>query len=740
MKHEPRPGEILAGKYRVRSILGRARGTLVEAEHTAFEQRVAIRVVSPQLGDEVEIARFRREARALAKLGSEHVARIIDVGTLPDGSFYLVRQYLEGLDMGRYLKGKRALAVEEAVGWILQATEAVAECHAYGIVLRELAPAHLFLADRSPGVRGGPRVLKIIDFGTSKLLRENSDAAVEEFTATAVMGLSPYSSPEMMRKQKDLDVRTDVWSLGAILYEMLSGRPPFGSDTLALAVAISRVNPAPLSRERRDVPKELDEAISRALTKDKHQRTSDTHAFAASLARFAPRESRALMERIRDLAASARERTNGDAEDELEISDVEELSNDDSEDVATRVGRPADFAASLGRGATVPLPSPSANTQQLPNALSAGVVDEQTNPQQNLRQGAGGPPAPRVMQEKTEALGVNFQALLASPHSPHVAPRPPASSAGDGPVFAGAATGLSVSSGPKSTQVLPALLDPPTAPPPHGLQEAKPMAPSSPSAPGSQPGWSNARASHPAIVAGPPSIHSKGAGGSVGAAPWANPPIEMPPSGGRVEPGRFGRKIALMVVVGAASALALMIVVLLVLRGGHKNEVADSSAVNVDAPVTAPAQDPRPAMPTATSEPSATATSEPSAVATTEPVTTPTSDPATTSRPKPTATAATPTATAPPVATVKPTTTAPTPTATSTAATSSSEQGTLVLIAVGGTCAFSVNGAPKGTTNSVKLTVPPGNYAVTCKPASGSSRSKSGAVKGGKTTMMTFKL
>jgi eukaryotic-like serine/threonine-protein kinase len=293
MRQEPRPGDIVAGKYRVRAILGRGRGTLVEAENVSFEQRVAIRIVSPQLGDNVEIGKFRREARALAKLGSEHVARIIDVGNLQDGSFYLVRQYLEGLDVARYLKGRRTLGVEESIGWILQATEAVAETHAYGILLRELSPSHLFLADRSPGVRSGPRVLKVIDFGTSKLLRENSDAAVEEFTSTTLTGISPYSSPEMLRRQKDLDVRTDVWSLGAILYEMLSGRPPFGSDTLSLAIAITRDNPTPLGQLRRDVPPEVEEAVMRSLSKDRNQRTADTHAFAASLARFAPPEGRA---------------------------------------------------------------------------------------------------------------------------------------------------------------------------------------------------------------------------------------------------------------------------------------------------------------------------------------------------------------------------------------------------------------------------------------------------------------
>jgi serine/threonine-protein kinase len=143
-----KPGDVIGGKYRVCAVLGRSRGVLVEASHTELDQRVVIRVISPSLLDEREVELFRREARLLAKLQSEHVARILDVGTLPDGTFYFARQHLSGMDLLAYLEQRGAIPLDDAVLMILQACEAVAETHAHGILLRELEPSHLFVAQR----------------------------------------------------------------------------------------------------------------------------------------------------------------------------------------------------------------------------------------------------------------------------------------------------------------------------------------------------------------------------------------------------------------------------------------------------------------------------------------------------------------------------------------------------------------------------------------------------------------
>ena len=159
---EIRPGDLVAGKYRVRAILSRSRGMLVEAFHTEFDQRVVIRILSPAMCDAKEIERFRREARTLAKLESEHVARIFDVGTEGDGTFYFVRQYLEGQDLAAHLKKRGRLPLPEAVLYVLQAAEAMAETHSHQIILREMQPQHLFLTQRL-----GSSLVKVIDFGTA---------------------------------------------------------------------------------------------------------------------------------------------------------------------------------------------------------------------------------------------------------------------------------------------------------------------------------------------------------------------------------------------------------------------------------------------------------------------------------------------------------------------------------------------------------------------------------------------
>src|SRR5579871_4926917 len=180
---EIHPGDVIAGKYRVRAILGRSHGLLVEAFHTEIDQRAVIKVLLAGSGDEREIERFRREARILAKLESEHVARIIDVGTEADGSFYLVRQYLDGIDLAAYVRQNGPLPLVDAVLVILQVAEALAETHSHGIIVRELQPGHLFLTQRA----GGAPLIRIGDFGTAKLMREAAAPGVGgELTATAM--------------------------------------------------------------------------------------------------------------------------------------------------------------------------------------------------------------------------------------------------------------------------------------------------------------------------------------------------------------------------------------------------------------------------------------------------------------------------------------------------------------------------------------------------------------------------
>jgi len=245
------PGAIVAGKYRVRAILGRNHGLTIDAFHTSFDQRAIIKLLLPNQAAAQEVERFRRESRALSKIASEHVARILDVGNEADGSLYLIRQYIDGTDLEKHIRRVGPLQISEAVLYVLQASEAIAEAHANSIIVRDLEPSHLFLTQRT----GGAPLIKLADFGTAKLIAGAAEGAGPvEITGTAMFGLTPYASPELIRKARDVDARTDVWSLGAVLYELLAGRPPFQGEAAALMLQIIREAPQPLSLLRRDIP------------------------------------------------------------------------------------------------------------------------------------------------------------------------------------------------------------------------------------------------------------------------------------------------------------------------------------------------------------------------------------------------------------------------------------------------------------------------------------------------------
>ena len=167
-----RPGDVVAGKYRVDRTLGvGGMGVVVAATQIELDRRVALKFLLPKVLERPRlVARFSREARAAASLQSEHVARVIDVGTLESGGPYIVMEYLEGEDLSHVLARRGPLPSDEAVGYVLEACEAVAEAHAHGIVHRDLKPANLFLATRATGAP----VIKVLDFGLSKFAGEET--------------------------------------------------------------------------------------------------------------------------------------------------------------------------------------------------------------------------------------------------------------------------------------------------------------------------------------------------------------------------------------------------------------------------------------------------------------------------------------------------------------------------------------------------------------------------------------
>ena len=609
---EIHPGDLIAGKYRVRTILGRTHGLLVEAFHTEFDQRVIIKILLPSATDEKEIERFRREARTLAKLESEHVARIIDVGNQPDGSFYLVRQFLEGVDLATHLRSAGPQRLQDAVLFVLQAAEAVAETHGHGIILRELQPAHLFLTQRV----GGAPLVKIIDFGTAKLMRDSAaPTAGGELTATAMFGLSPYSSPELIRKAKSVDARTDVWSLGAILYELLTGRPPFRGETAMLMLQITKEDPVPIQEIRRDLPADIDAVIGWALAKDVDGRFANVHAFAHALTPYAPPEGLVLIDRIGQITHAAKQRK---------------------------------------RTGSVPPPA-----RPRPPIHSPNNEDSVTNLRASLRESSP-PPARPVTRTQTPAYAVPAPASVATSSAP------PGGLLGPSPQY--------------------------DAPRPQFKPSLSP--PSS-------------------VATGPNAAHALG-------------PRQGSP-----------RRFVLPALGGAAVVLPLLLVLLL-WRGRSLPIISTATPESTTTPVTvppevkgsavAPVETAAPAastaIPMASAAPSASAAAT---VASATPATGPTTPtpPRTGGGPLPP-----PPEKTPPVVTTPP----PPPPPTGGA------NGTLVAVATGGSCNFAVNGASKGTTSTLKIPLKPGSYSVSCKPASGATKSRSVTIKSGETTMAMFKL
>jgi serine/threonine-protein kinase len=281
----PPIGAVLAGRYRVERLLGQGgMGVVVKAMHLQLFQPVAMKFLLPEvLGNQQVVQRFLREAQAAVRLKSEHVARVIDVGSLETGAPYMVLEYLEGADLANFPRSQ--LSVGGVVDMILQACEALAEAHSLGIVHRDIKPANFFITRGSDG----KQLLKVLDFGISKTPMGNSN-----LTATqSVMGTPAYMSPEQMRSSRDVDHRADIWALGVVLFELLQGAPPFGGDTFS-SMVIKVVND-PLPRLSVQLPGELDAIVYRCLEKDPARRFQNVAELAQALAPYAQSETQAAI-------------------------------------------------------------------------------------------------------------------------------------------------------------------------------------------------------------------------------------------------------------------------------------------------------------------------------------------------------------------------------------------------------------------------------------------------------------
>jgi hypothetical protein len=260
-------------------------GTVLAAHHELLDLPVAVKLLSPDFvrnGPMVE--RFLREARAAARLKSEHVARVTDVGTLESGQPYIVMELLQGEDLEQRRERLGRLPIQEAVDFVLQALEAVAQAHAAGIVHRDLKPANLFLAK----LPDGREVVKVLDFGIAKLIDPGGGGAggdARSLTGEHTLGSPSYMSPEQIRSPSQVDHRVDIWAIGVILFDLLAGELPFRGDTVGEIFGNVLVGSAPALRSLRvDVMPALEAAVDRCLQRDPQKRFADVHELALALA------------------------------------------------------------------------------------------------------------------------------------------------------------------------------------------------------------------------------------------------------------------------------------------------------------------------------------------------------------------------------------------------------------------------------------------------------------------------
>lgn len=283
-------------------------GVVVAAHHLELDQPVAIKFLLEGMADKEEGAeRFRREARAAAKIHSDHVVRVLDVGVMADGTRYMVMEYLEGRDLSEELAEKGSFPVGVACGFLLEAMDAVGHAHAVGIVHRDLKPANLFLAKR----HDGSQRIKVLDFGISKSLGASTSEQLSLTKTSAWIGSPLYMAPEQMQSARDVDSRADIWSLGAILYECISGVPPYEAESLPQLCNLLITTDAPHIQSRKaDVPDDLAAAIMGCLVRDKSKRLPQVADLAKVVVRYATTitgtgMSRIMLERSETVSSSS---------------------------------------------------------------------------------------------------------------------------------------------------------------------------------------------------------------------------------------------------------------------------------------------------------------------------------------------------------------------------------------------------------------------------------------------------
>ncbi len=288
------PGDIVQGKFRVERIVGRGgMGIVIEATNVQLDQKVALKLLATGAEDPTMVDRFSREARAAARLKSEHVARVYDVGKDTLYGPFIVMEMLDGKTLAELLAEIKRVQLHRAIEYVIDACEGLAEAHARGIVHQDVKPANLFLV---LGSDGRPSI-KLLDFGIATMRAKTKDETNDGKSSQPSAGTPAYLAPEQLRGSPSIDHRADVWALGCVLFELLTGERAF--KQLRFMELVTNILESPRTAMPADltVPFEVVAAIDRCLEKDPKNRFASTAELALALLPFARRRAHASVAR-----------------------------------------------------------------------------------------------------------------------------------------------------------------------------------------------------------------------------------------------------------------------------------------------------------------------------------------------------------------------------------------------------------------------------------------------------------
>jgi serine/threonine-protein kinase len=295
----PSQGDVIDGKYQIDRMLGEGgMGAVAKAIHLLRRAPVALKFMSPNvMAIPQAVERFLNEGVAASQIDSDHVVHIFDVGKLPSGSPYLVMEYMEGHDIAEVLarEGKPGIETQRAIYFVVQALRGLQVAHDAGIIHRDMKPSNCFVINKE----GEPDFVKLLDFGISKVGQGKSASLTQTNSA---LGTPLYMSPEQAKSPRDVDLRSDLYSVGVILYELLTGVTPFTSESgefTEILFKLFTTDPPPIRSLRPDLPPELAAVVHKALARDPNQRYSSAADFAMALEPWADARAVHVIQRLR---------------------------------------------------------------------------------------------------------------------------------------------------------------------------------------------------------------------------------------------------------------------------------------------------------------------------------------------------------------------------------------------------------------------------------------------------------